>query len=122
MSGAHSAHRAAKSRCSPASPAVMAIACPMPDLRAATRSRHSYARNPMRPALVGLVVLLFATPAHAARYNGKRLWATINVCDTARYPDTVGVRASMPGTGTPGEEMFMRFQVQYHSRVDHLWH
>jgi hypothetical protein len=42
-----------------------------------------------------------------------RTWATINICDTEKYPDTIGIRASMPGSGHPGECMYMRFQVEY---------
>lgn len=41
------------------------------------------------------------------------LWATINICDTAKHPDTIGIRASMPGSGKAKERMYMRFQVQY---------
>jgi opacity protein-like surface antigen len=41
------------------------------------------------------------------------LWATINICDTAKHPDTIGIRASMPGSGKRRERMYMRFQVQY---------
>jgi hypothetical protein len=41
------------------------------------------------------------------------LWATVNICDTAKHPDTIGIRASMPGSGNAKERMYMRFQVQY---------
>ena len=47
------------------------------------------------------------------------LWATINVCDTAAAPDTVGIRASMPGLARTAS-MFMRFQVQYRDQ-DGSW-
>ncbi|PTL59442.1 hypothetical protein [Paraconexibacter algicola] len=50
------------------------------------------------------------------------LWATVNVCDTADRPDTIGIRASMPGSGISAERMFMRFQVQFFSRTDNRWH
>jgi hypothetical protein len=47
------------------------------------------------------------------------LWATINVCDTAAAPDTVGIRASMPGLARTAS-MSMRFQVQYRDQ-DGSW-
>jgi hypothetical protein len=41
-------------------------------------------------------------------------WATVNVCDTAKRPDAIGIRASMPGT-PKGARMAMRFRVQFKS-------
>jgi hypothetical protein len=41
-----------------------------------------------------------------------RLWATVNVCDTQRYPDVIGIRASMPVVNRR-DVRHMRFQVQY---------
>ena len=40
------------------------------------------------------------------------LWATVNVCDTSRHPNEVGIRASMPGTPR-GTGRRMRFRVQW---------
>src|SRR5256885_16273999 len=40
------------------------------------------------------------------------LWATVNVCDTPAHPDTIGIRASMPGTPRRARAS-MRFSVQY---------
>jgi hypothetical protein len=51
-----------------------------------------------------------------------RLWATVNVCDTERSPDTIGIRGSMPGSGDARETMWMRFQVQFRSTDDGKWH
>jgi hypothetical protein len=28
------------------------------------------------------------------------LWATVNICDTEKNPDSMGIRAGMPGNGT----------------------
>jgi hypothetical protein len=53
--------------------------------------------------------------------RSKLLWATINVCDTAKHPDTIGIRASMPGSGKRGERMYMRFQVQYFKPSTREW-
>jgi hypothetical protein len=55
-----------------------------------------------------LVALVAAAPAHAS----KNLWATVNVCDTAKHPNEIGVRASMPGFPR-GTARRMRFRIQY---------
>jgi hypothetical protein len=60
---------------------------------------------------------VFAAPAAAPAATAP--WATVNVCDTAAHPNTIGLRGSMPGTGSAGE-MFMRLQVQY-QRDDGTW-
>ncbi|HWT92794.1 MAG TPA: hypothetical protein VN238_07340 [Solirubrobacteraceae bacterium] len=72
--------------------------------------------------------LAFAAPAAAAQKERARsfeasphLWATVNICDSDESPDTIGVRASMPGTGREKERMFMRFRVQYRSETDGAW-
>jgi opacity protein-like surface antigen len=49
------------------------------------------------------------------------LWATINICDTTKHPDTIGIRASMPGSGKAKERMYMRFQVQYFRNSTQTW-
>ena len=41
------------------------------------------------------------------------LWATIDVCDTPRQPNWIGIRGSMPGDGNAHHRMFMRFGLQY---------
>ncbi|HEV2999683.1 MAG TPA: hypothetical protein VGW75_03000 [Solirubrobacteraceae bacterium] len=79
-----------------------------------------------RPALALLLALPLAIGPGVARAGDPResplLWATVNVCDTERHPDTIGVRASMPGSGRRGETMWMRFRVQYLSAADGRWH
>lgn len=67
----------------------------------------------MRSSLLAAIAALAAlsAPAAAAR-QPDLLWATINVCDTAAAPDTVGVRASMPGNGTR-QRLYMRFEAQW---------
>lgn len=54
--------------------------------------------------------------------DSRHLWATVNVCDTERLPDTIGVRGSMPGSKDARETMWMRFQVQFMSAADNRWH
>ena len=66
---------------------------------------------------------MFATAATVIALAGavdladsRHLWSTVNVCDTADNPDTIGLRASMPGTGRKGQTMWMRFRVQFRAR------
>lgn len=75
----------------------------------------------MRPPAVLAVVLallsaLVSTPAADARpraaQSARAPWATVNVCDTAARPDTIGVRGWMPALRRR-TAMFMRFGVQY---------
>lgn len=80
-----------------------------------TRSRHA-------AALALTAALALAPAAGGAGVKSRHLWATVNVCDTIAHPDTIGVRASMPGSPDPKEQMFMRFRVQYFRSSDQLWH
>ena len=79
----------------------------------------------MRTLLVAtaLAVAGASTAAAAAPTVDKSplLWSTINICDTAKHPDTIGIRASMPGSGKKGEKMYMRFQVQYFRASTQKW-
>jgi opacity protein-like surface antigen len=72
---------------------------------------------PTRAAATALAFLTAAAAAAAADAptvdKSPLLWATINICDTVKHPDTIGIRASMPGSGKQREKMYMRFQVQY---------
>src|SRR4051794_41970776 len=60
--------------------------------------------------------LLAAPSADAKRV--KDLWATVNVCDTKKAPDDMGVRARAPGDGSRAQ-IYMRFTAQY--RTDGKW-
>ena len=78
------------------------------------------------PVAALALALLPAAGARAATTSitgtdAKRLWATINVCDTADFADTVGIRASMPGLGNSRERLYMRFRVQYLRPSDGRW-
>jgi len=73
----------------------------------------------MRRGLRTLVPLLGAStllilPAPAPAKPVKNLWATVNRCDTPVSPNTVGVRASMPGTKYRSR-LYMRFRIQFWS-------
>ncbi|NLT05276.1 MAG: hypothetical protein GXY03_03095 [Solirubrobacterales bacterium] len=67
-----------------------------------------------RPSLVALLavtaVLVPATGASAVPKD--RPWATINVCDTSKKRNAVGIRAGIPGNGRR-QRMYMRFQLQW---------
>jgi hypothetical protein len=70
---------------------------------------------------IAVVVACCATAAlPASATTPKDLWATINVCDTAKHDNMMGVRASMPGDGAH-TRMYMRFTAQYYSRTKQLW-
>lgn len=65
-----------------------------------------------------------ATAASAVKQAGgasKGLWASINKCDTSAFPDTVGVRGSMPGLGKRKSIASMRFKVQFKRPSDGAW-
>ena len=67
----------------------------------------------LRAACLAAVASLAAPAAAAARQaDVDRLWATVNVCDTAKHPNEVGIRASMPGLPR-GTGRRMRFRVQW---------
>jgi hypothetical protein len=42
------------------------------------------------------------------------LWATVNICNTRRHPDAIGIRAQMPALGFPAT-LEMEFQVDRRS-------
>jgi hypothetical protein len=75
--------------------------------------------TPTRVALAALTCALVGTPAIALAAaplpppGSPLLWATVDVCDTAAHPNTVGIRGSMPGTGDVHELMYMSFNVEY---------
>jgi hypothetical protein len=84
--------------------------------------------SPLRATLGAIALLMAVVPAGASArqadsiLHSKRLWATVNVCDTIGHPDSIGIRGSMPGSGDKAEVMFMRFQVQVFDSDDARWH
>jgi hypothetical protein len=64
----------------------------------------------MRRAL--LLALLAALVAPSAATAENNLWATVNVCDTSKHPNEVGIRAAMPGVPR-GSARRMRFRLQW---------
>ena len=69
-----------------------------------------------------LAVGVAAAAQAAAAADAPRPWATVNVCDTREHPDTIGIRASMPGSRSGRQERYVRFVVQYFSRADERWY
>jgi hypothetical protein len=53
------------------------------------------------------------TTIERALLHSHELWATIDVCNPADQPDTVGIRGSMPGDKRAGDRMYMSFRLQY---------
>ncbi len=72
--------------------------------------------------IITLICLVVGPGAVAQAAQAEDAWATVNVCDTADAPDTIGIRASMPRSRSGQEERYMRFVVQYFSRADDRWH
>ena len=64
-------------------------------------------------ALLMAAVALLVSSAEAKAVPAKAPWATINVCETAKKSNAVGIRAGMPGNGTE-QRMYMRFQLQWY--------
>ncbi|MGI8507229.1 MAG: hypothetical protein ACR2MK_10610 [Solirubrobacteraceae bacterium] len=63
-----------------------------PAMAAPAAVAHAAATNPTRAQIQRAV----------RRAEGSRsLWATVNICDTRRYPNTLGVRGQMPSLGFP---------------------
>jgi hypothetical protein len=77
---------------------------------------------PARTIVAALASLALMPAAAAARTSDQRaLWATVNVCDTLRHPDQIGIRGSMPGADNTREQMYMRFRLQYYSASADRW-
>ena len=70
--------------------------------------------------LVVALALMVLLPGVAAAKEPAAVWATVNVCDTAKQPDAIGLRASMPGT-PKGARLSMRFKVQYRDTDRDIW-
>jgi hypothetical protein len=84
-----------------------------------------------------LAVTLFATMAPYTMASGmqahrpvverhaleesRELWATVDVCNPANEPNTVGIRGSMPSDGHPKDKMYMRFRLQYLEAQSKSW-
>jgi hypothetical protein len=61
-----------------------------------------------------------SSPGIASASSSPKLWATVNLCDTAAAPNSMGVRAGMPGTRRAGR-LFLRFRAEYWSPTIQAW-
>lgn len=80
-----------------------------------------------RAVIITLFCLTVGIAAAAAAQaasdsDTRRPWATVNVCDTRDFPNTIGIRASMPGSRSGREERYVRFVVEYFSRSHKRWY
>jgi hypothetical protein len=113
-----------------------------PLAKTVARSRGARAsRTPAAPARVPALLLLCATialvtlsPAGALAKSASKqaldtqpllhsrlLWSTIDVCNPADQPDTVGIRGSMPADHQAHDTMYMRFRLQYLNPSTEAW-
>ncbi len=58
------------------------------------------------------------TPTPQALMRSRELWATIDVCNSPKQPNTVGIRGSMPGDGKPTDKLYMSFGLEYLDAVN----
>lgn len=54
------------------------------------------------------------------KVGGRPFWATVNICDTQKSPNAVGVRASVPGNGSR-QRIFARYTAQWWSGAKQEW-
>lgn len=75
------------------------------------------------PAALGKSASKRAKPAVAtpALFRSRLLWSTIDVCNPADQPDTLGIRGSMPGDRQAHDTMYMRFRPQYLNTTTKVW-
>ncbi len=66
----------------------------------------------MRFVISAAMILALLAPAAASAKDPPDQWATVNLCDTVKRPDTIGIRASMPGV-PKGARLLMRFRAQF---------
>lgn len=52
--------------------------------------------------------------------NDRPFWATVNICDTQKSPNALGVRTSVPGNGSD-ERIFARYTAQWWSGAKQKW-
>ena len=64
-----------------------------------------------------------AARSHEKRAGGRKArpyWATVNLCDTEKSPNALGVRTSVPGNGSK-ERIFARYTAQWWSGAEQKW-
>ena len=61
-----------------------------------------------------------ADPKPLADEGERPFWATVNICDTARSPNALGVRTSVPGNGSR-QRIYTRYTAQWWSAAAQEW-
>lgn len=92
--------------------ALIALAIPAVSLAAQPSARSPRQRGRVARARAK------RTSSPRTLLRSRELWATIDVCNTAKQPDTVGVRGSMPGDGRAHDTMLMSFRLEYLNAVN----
>ncbi len=87
---------------------------------ASVRTRNRAAAAALSCALIGAPAIALAATSVPSQAS-PLLWATVDICNSAAHPNTIGIRGSMPGTGDKHEVMSMQFIVEYRSPTGH-WH
>jgi len=67
------------------------------------------------PASAGVGSAQIARAVRSAE-RSRSLWATVNICDTRKYRNDIGVRGQMPALGFSAK-LYMVVQVNYWSRT-----
>ena len=78
--------------------------------------------------LAGCLAAAAALAAPSSKHGGgtnvqalmrsRELWATIDVCNPPKQPNTIGIRGSMPGDGKTADKMYMSFTLEYLDAVN----
>jgi hypothetical protein len=67
-----------------------------------------------------LVLGAASAPKELADEGERPFWATVNICDTARSPNALGVRTSVPGNGSD-QRIYTRYTAQWWSAAAQEW-
>jgi hypothetical protein len=94
-----------------------ALAAAAPVVAAVSATPAGHARDGTRRARVATA----PAPATNTRGGSGELWATVDICNSASHPDTIGIRGSMPGDGHAHDTMYMRFLVQSQDLTTDKW-
>jgi hypothetical protein len=105
--------------------------CRMP-ARSTPAARYAELVSSRTGIVVGLLLAAVLLPVASSNAvvtvdSSRHLWATVNFCDPAVPPEgigpnTIGIRASMPGSRDGREIMYMRFRLQFFKDADQQWH
>jgi hypothetical protein len=74
---------------------------------------HRFSLRIAAGLLVLAVVLAASGLATAAPKPVKNLWSTVNICDTKKHPNIVGIRGRMPGNGDKNQTMWLKVILQH---------